>query len=127
MQQSVTLFNTMGEQKAKPVFGVPGPKELSPLAIDLIAARRRLRMAVRDFARDRLEISEDALRDIEAGRTKQPRRETLLRILTWARRRGYQQFGGYVLTKGDADLDASLRMDADALPSASASFRVGTF
>jgi hypothetical protein len=91
----------MGEQKAKPVFGVPEPQQLCPLAADLIGARRRLHMAVRDFARDRLEISEDALRDIEAGRTKQPRRETLIRILTWARRRGYQQFGGYLLTKGD--------------------------
>lgn len=117
----------MGEQKAKPVFGVPDPKELSPLATDLIAARKHLHMAVRDFARDRLEISEDALRDIEVGRTKQPRRETLMRILTWARRRGYQQFGGYFLTKGDLGLDAPMRMDADALPSASASFPVGTF
>ena len=117
----------IGEQRAKPIFGFPDPKALSPLAIDLIAARRRLRMAVRDFARDRLEISEDALRDIEAGRTKQPRRETLIRILTWARRRGYQQFGGYVLTKADLGLDAPLRMDADALTSASAGFPVGTF
>jgi hypothetical protein len=116
----------MGEQKAKPVFGVPDLNELSPLAADLIAARRRLHMAVRDFARDRLEISEDALRDIEAGRTKQPRRETLIRILTWARRRGYQQFGGYLLTKGDVCSEATLRTVADALPGASASFPVGT-
>ena len=112
----------MGEQKAKPVFGATDFKELSPLAADLIAARRRLHMAVRDFARDRLEISEDALRDIEAGRTKQPRRETLIRILTWARRRGYQQFGGYLLTKGNVGSDAPLRMVADALPGASATF-----
>ena len=117
----------MGEHKAKPVFGVPDLKELSPLAADLIAARRRLHMAVRDFARDRLEISEDALRDIEAGRTRQPRRETLMRILTWARRRGYQQFGGYLLTKGDVASDATLRMVADALPGSTARFSVGTF
>ena len=115
----------MGEQKAKPTFGVPDPPELSALASDLIAARKRLHMAVREFARDRLEISEDALRDIESGRTKQPRRETLLRILDWARRRGYAHFGGFALTEDFArDLP---RMDADALPSASASFPVGTF
>jgi hypothetical protein len=56
-------------------------------------------MAVRDFARDRLEIS--ALRDIEADARSNPRRETLKRILTWARRRGYQQFGRYQLATGD--------------------------
>jgi hypothetical protein len=118
----------MGEQKAKPVFDVPEPQELCSLAADLIGARRRLHMAVRDFARDRLEISEDALRDIEAGRTKQPRRETLIRILTWARRRGYQQFGGYLLTKGDLPgPDAPLRMVANGLPGASARFPFETF
>ena len=42
------------------------------------------------------------------------------------RRRGYQQLGGYFLTKGDLGLDTPLRMDADALR-ASASFPVGTF
>lgn len=77
------------------VFGAPDAPDLPPLAFALRDARRALRLSVREFARDRLEISEDALRDIEAGRTRTPQRETLRRILDWARRRGYASRGGF--------------------------------
>jgi hypothetical protein len=97
----LTATKTMKKRRARthdrPVFGPPDPPELHPLAVDLIAARRKLRLSVREFARDRLEISEDALRDIEAGRTKTPQRETLRRILDWARRRGFETFGGFAV------------------------------